>query len=137
MKNVCLKKEIFILIFIEVLQNGTIQLNSLPNKPFKVRLKSFNLDYNTNYYPKSTKTRIETPFLHLHWRFRQYYYPKSTKTRIETKWWYSQQCSWDLNYYPKSTKTRIETNSKRRENSNRAKIITPNPLKQGLKLISR
>ena len=91
------------------------------------------LSSNFNYYPKSTKTRIETLTEYATTKRTNNYYPKSTKTRIETiALEYIESVK--NNYYPKSTKTRIETVGTNFDFERNHYIITPNPLKQGLKL---
>ena len=58
-----------------------------PN-PLKQGLKLSNqlkkMTKEENYYPKSTKTRIETNHIQYREDEEGNYYPKSTKTRIET-----------------------------------------------------
>ena len=89
--------------------------------------------FKTIITPNPLKQGLKLWFGLILWVAGIHYYPKSTKTRIETKRT-KKPHQWKYNYYPKSTKTRIETRLDESERSKRFWIITPNPLKQGLKL---
>ena len=81
-------EKIMELILAPCLEQETEEQKIITPNPLKQGLKlkcdKFSFFPVLNYYPKSTKTRIETSSDTSKQRDSKYYYPKSTKTRIET-----------------------------------------------------